>query len=105
MKTVLFTTCTQKYLLTLCEAARFEFARTVEVLAQDGRLVAPYGEKIAGYANLFAIRVTKGQNVRFFYAYDDGTRIYILNGYEKNRRSIPERELRKALAIKMELGL
>jgi len=77
----------------------------VEVLAQEGRLVAPYGEKVSGYTNLFAIRVTRGQNVRFFYAYDDGIRIYILNGYEKKSRTIPERELRKAIAIKKELGL
>jgi phage-related protein len=71
----------------------------------EGRLVAPYGEKVSGYTNLFAIRVTRGQNVRFFYAYDDGIRIYILHGYEKKSRTIPERESRKAIAIKKELGL
>lgn len=52
------------------------------MLHSDGRLESPWGEKVEGEENLFAIRIRKGGNARFFYAYDDGTAVWILNGYE-----------------------
>ena len=75
------------------------------VLARDGRLEYPWGEKVEGDANLFAIRIRKGGNARFFYAYDDGTAIWILNGYEKKTERIPRRELRRARQLKRKYGL
>ena len=49
--------------------------------------------------------VRKGGNARFFYAYDDGTAVWILNGYEKKTASIPKRELKRARRLKRKYGL
>ena len=46
-----------------------------------------------------------GGNYRFFYCYDTGTIIYVLNGYQKKSRLIPKRELKRAKQIRKELGL
>ena len=61
--------------------------------------------QVAGEENLFAIRIRKGGNARFFYAYDDGTAIWILNGYEKKSENIPVRELKRAKQLKRKYGL
>ena len=82
-----------------------EYRRLRVMLARDGRLEYPWGEKVEGDANLFAIRIRKGGNARFFYAYDDGTAIWILNGYEKKTERIPRRELRRARQLKRKYGL
>ena len=58
-----------------------------------------------GEINLFAIRIRKGGKARFFYAYDDGTAVWILNGYEKKTESIPQRELKRARRLKRKYGL
>jgi len=82
-----------------------EFHRIVQVLEETGTLRAPFAEKIAGRENLFAIRVRKGGNYRVFYAYDDGTSVWLLNGYEKKTEDIPRREIHQALALKRKYGL
>ena len=85
------------------ETAEYELVR--KKLRESGRLESPYGEKISGETNLFAIRIRRGGNARFFYAYDDGTAIWILNGYEKKTESIPRRELKRARLLKRKYGL
>lgn len=55
--------------------AKTEFHRLVQILEENGFLLAPFAEKGAGEVNLFAIRVRKGGNFREFYAYDDGVSI------------------------------
>ena len=85
------------------EAAEYINAR--KTLRETGRLEYPWGEKVEGDTNLFAIRIRKGGNARFFYAYDDGTAIWILNGYEKKTERIPRRELRRARQLKRKYGL
>ena len=104
-KTVVFTDDVIGFLSGLPERVVNQFVRIRDILGRDGRLVAPFGEKVSGYANLFAIRITHGANVRFFYCYDAGDTIYVIHGYEKKGNKIPHRELEKALAIKKELGL
>ena len=47
----------------------------------------------------------KGGNARFFYAYDDGTAVWILNEYEKKTDNIPKRELKRARQLKRKYGL
>jgi len=82
-----------------------EFHRIVQILEETGSLRAPFAEKIAGRENLFAIRVRKVGNYRVFYAYDDGTMVWLLNGYEKKTESIPRQEVRRAVALKRKYGL
>jgi len=74
-------------------------------LEVNGRLKAPYGEKVAGQENLFEIRIRKGGNAREFYCYDDGEYVWLLNGFEKKTRKTPPSEIKKALKIKKEYGL
>lgn len=90
-------------LLTDEESA--EYRRIRFMLHRDGRLESPWGEKVEGEENLFAIRIRKGGNARFFYAYDDGTAVWILNGYEKKTDNIPKRELKRARQLKRKYGL
>lgn len=104
-KEVFLTSDAQSFLLSLELRAQQRFARCVDILAEEGFLIAPYAEKIEGQKNLFSIRITQGQNVRFFYCYDTGTHVYVLNGYEKKRQKIPHTELSKAINIKKGLGL
>jgi len=82
-----------------------ELHRIVQILEETGSLKSPFAEKIAGRENLFAIRVRKGGNYRVFYAYDDGTMVWLLNGYEKKTETIPTRELNRAVALKRKYGL
>ena len=104
-KKTLLTRQAQEFAESLGNRTQIELRRVRDKLESDGRLVAPFGEKVEGQKELFAIRLTKGQNVRFFYCYDDGTYIWILSGYEKKRQCIPKNEIAKALAIKKELGI
>ena len=104
-KTVVFTDGVMKFLSGLPDRVVNQFVRIRDILAEEGRLVAPFGEKVSGQVNLFAIRITHGMNVRFFYCYDTGSTIYVIHGYEKKGTKIPQRELEKALTIQKELGL
>ena len=81
-----------------------EFLRLSLILHETGRLEYPYGEKVGG-EDMFAMRIRKGGNFREFYAYDDGTCVWLLNGYEKKSRAIPMTELKKARKIKRKYGL
>ena len=40
-----------------------------------------------------------------FYCYDDGTAVWILNGYEKKSAKIPLQEIRQARNLKRKYGL
>lgn len=74
------------------------------ILEEDGVLRAPFAEKIVGEQNLFALRIMTAGNERFFYCYDDGEIIYVLNSYAKKTAKIPLRELNKAKSIKAMIG-
>ena len=96
--------CRQFHALLNPEEAT-EYARARKTLREEGRQSAPYGEAVSGEANLAAVRIRKGGNARFFYAYDDGTAVWILNGYEKKGDDIPRREIRRARRLKRKYGL
>lgn len=104
-KTVIQTQSAIEFAATMDEASVIRYNATLDVLEERGRLEAPLAEKVEGQDNLFAIRVITGGNYRFFYCYDAGTTIFVLNGYQKKTRRIPGRELKQALRIKRELGL
>ena len=95
----------EAFLRTMPREAQGRFRRIAAMLERDGFIFSPYGEKIEGRQNLFAIRLTQGGNQRFFYCYDTGTKIYVLSGYEKKTEKIPMHELNYALEIKRRYGL
>ena len=105
MKEIIETDEGHEFRVLLTEEESTEYSRIRFMLRRDGRLEYPWGEKVEGEANLFAIRIRKGGNARFFYAYDDGTAVWILNGYEKKTESIPRRELKRAKHLKRKYGL
>ena len=105
MKDVIETEESRAFHVTMNDEEKEEYDFIYWMLKRNGRLESPYGEKIGGEVNLFAIRIRKGGNARFFYAYDDGTAVWILNGYEKKTEGIPRRELRRARQLKRKYGL
>ena len=65
-------------------------------LETEGTLEMPYGEKVAGDDDLFAIRVIQAGNIRVFYVYGPGNLIYGIHAYEKKTAQIPKSELKQA---------
>ena len=105
MKDIIETDESRDFHVTMNDEEKEEYDFIYWMLKRNGRLGSPYGEKVEGEVNLFAIRIRKGGNARFFYAYDDGTAVWILNGYEKKTESIPKRELKRARRLKRKYGL
>ncbi len=105
MKDVIETEESRAFHVTMNDEEKEVYDFIYWMLKRNGRLESPYGEKIGGEVNLLAIRIRKGGNARFFYAYDDGTAVWILNGYEKKTKGIPRRELRRARQLKRKYGL
>lgn len=75
-------------------------------LAASGRLTMPDARKIEGEKNLFELRLRVAPNIyRFFYCYDAGNFIIVLNGFVKKTQKTPLNEIRKAKAIMRRYGL
>jgi len=104
-KKVIRTTEAERAIEAMNPSEREEFLRLAYLLHEIGRLEYPFAEKVTGEENLFAIRIRKGGNFREFYAYDDGTCIWLLNGYEKKSHTIPKSELKLARKLKRKYGL
>ena len=104
-KRTVLTKQAQEFAETMNNAAKMQFVLIRRKLEEDGRLVSPYGEKVEGRDDLFAIRIRHGQNVRFFYCYAVEDIVWVLSGFEKKTEKTPPAEIRKALKIKKELGL
>lgn len=102
-KEIIETTECLEFFGTMNESEKAEYNHHVIMLRANGCLSAPDAEKVE--KNLFALRICTGGNARFFYAYDNGTSIWILNGYEKKTAKIPPREKRQALRLKRKYGL
>ena len=88
---------------TMNAAEAKEYDHLLFLLRETGRLVYPDAEKVE--TDLFTLRVRVGGNARFFYCYDDGAAVWILNGYEKKTEKIPLREIRQAKRLKRKYGL
>lgn len=80
------------------EDVQTEYREIVGKLETEGRLVMPFGEKVEG-ENLFAIRVIQAGNIRVFYVYGNGDRVYGIYGYVKKTQAIPSHELKHAKRI------
>ena len=79
-------------------AMREEYATIVDELETTGTLRMPLGEKIAG-ENLFAIRVIQAANIRVFYVYGLGDKVFGIHGYVKKTRTIPQKHLSQAKRV------
>ena len=104
-KTVIQTDQAREYRNTMDPLSQRKYVALLDLLAERGSLYAPFAEKVAGVENLFALRIMTAGNYRYFYCYDTGTIVFVLNGYAKKSKRIPQRELDRALAIRKELGI
>lgn len=95
----------ERFIYSLPTTAIEKLTASLERLSQEGRLPAPYAEKVEGRDNLFEIRVKDGEQVRVFYAYAKGDDVWLLSGFIKKTQKTPPAEIRKALRIRKELGL
>ena len=77
-------------------AVKQELNSIIWVLEQDGYLTYPYGEKIEGDDDLFAIRVMQSGNIRVFYVYGLNDFVFGLHAYVKKTEHIRSKELREA---------
>jgi len=102
-KEIIETTECRAFADTMNEAEAREYAHLLFELSETGRLAYPDAEKVE--PGLFALRVRVGGNARFFYCYDDGAAVWVLNGYEKKTEKIPIREIRQAKRLIRKYGL
>ena len=72
-------------------------------LETDGTLVMPYGEKVTGERDLFAIRVIQAANIRVFYVYGICNYVFGIHAYVKKTQHIPEKEKEYARKVVREL--
>lgn len=78
--------------------AKQELNGIIYKLEIEGKLTAPFGEKIEG-EDLFAIRVIQAANIRVFYVYGIQDMIFGIHAYEKKTQDIPEKELKQAKRV------
>ena len=76
-----------------------ELNSLIWMLESDGYLEYPYGEKIGGDDDLFAIRVIQTGNIRVFYVYGLHDIVYGIHGYVKKTEKIPKKELKQARIV------
>ena len=76
-----------------------ELNSLIWMLESDGYLEYPYGEKIGGDDDLFAIRVIQTGNIRVFYVYGRDNAVYGIHAYEKKTEKIPRKELKRARTV------
>ena len=95
----------QAFIRGLSPSASTKLLASVHRLELEGRLPAPYAEKVEGQDGLFEIRVKDGEQIRVFYAYAKGDEVWLLSGFIKKTQKTPPAEIRKALRIRKELGL
>ncbi|HIV09730.1 MAG TPA: type II toxin-antitoxin system RelE/ParE family toxin [Candidatus Spyradenecus faecavium] len=93
------------FIAELPPSANLKLLASVQRLEREGRLPAPYAEKVEGQDGLFEIRVKDGEQIRVFYAYAKGDDVWLLSGFIKKTQKTPPAEIRKALRIRKELGL
>jgi phage-related protein len=92
----------QKFIDDLPENPRPRIMRNIDLLEQYGsQLGMPHSRSLGG--GLLELRVRGQTDVRVFYAFVSGRRIYLLHGFVKKRQTIPKREFDIALKRKKEI--
>ena len=79
------------------EEVQAKYEKIIDLLEENGMLIAPYSEKAE--KNLFAMRILNPKNIRIFYVYIGSSEIYGIHAYEKKTAKIPDRELAQARKI------
>ena len=77
--------------------SQVELVQIITKLEEDGRIVPPYGKKIAD--DLFEIRVRKGKQTRVFYYYAQNDIIYGVHAFYKKTQKTPLKEIKYAQKV------
>lgn len=81
---------------SLQENTQAKLARKLDLLEEHGnQLGMPHAKSMGG--GLIELRVRGKQEVRIFYAFMVGKRIYLLHGFVKKTQTTPKKELAIAL--------
>lgn len=92
----------EKFIDSLPKSPHSKLIRELDLLEEYGvRLGMPHSRSIGG--GLFELRVRGKIDVRAFYVFAKGSRIYLLHGFLKKRQATPKRELAIALERKKEV--
>ena len=92
----------QKFIDDLPEVSRTRIARNIDLFEQYGtQLGMPHARPMGD--GLLELRVRGKQDVRVFYAFAKGRRIYLLHGFIKKRQTTPKHEIDIALERKAEI--
>jgi phage-related protein len=92
----------QKFIDDLPEISQTRMMRNIDLLEQYGtQLGMPHARPMG--SGLLELRVRGKQNVRVFYAFAKGQRIYLLHGFIKKRQTTPRHEIDIALQRKAEV--
>jgi phage-related protein len=87
---------------SLQESTQAKFARQLDLLEEHGnRLGMPHAKAMGG--GLIELRVRGRQEVRVFYAFAIGKRIYLLHAFVKKTKTTPKKELDIARQRKAEI--
>ncbi len=87
---------------SLQENAQAKLGRQLDLLEEHGnQLGMPHAKAMGG--GLIELRIRGKQEVRIFYAFAFGKRIYLLHGFIKKTQTTPKRELAIARQRQVEI--
>ena len=93
-KNVIIDPLAEKEIKEFPREVQIEFQVAMELLAENGRLVSPLGEKLT--KDLFAIRIRIKGQWSAPYAYLQNNIIIVLSAFRKKSRKAPLKQIRKA---------
>lgn len=97
-KQYLATRQVREFIAAQSRGMQAEYVKLVERLETDGYLIEPFGKKLE--ANLFEMRLRRGQQVRVVYFYHARTRVIGVHAFVKKTQQAPLRELSQARRVK-----
>lgn len=84
----------EEFVFSLEKKTISKVLRTIDLLEQFGeKLSLPHSKKIL--SNLFELRIHGNQEIRIFYTFYK-SQVYLLHGFRKKSKKIPQKEIRIA---------
>lgn len=96
-----FKTYFQEFMATLTQEQRRKVNYSIDMLKTQDRVSAKFVKHIRD--GLFELRAEYEGNIfRVFFIFDGNDIVVLFSGFQKKTQQTPEREIKKALAIKKE---
>lgn len=91
----------QEFMSTLTQEQRHKVNYSIDMLKTQDRVSAKFVKHIR--EGLFELRAEYESNIfRVFFIFDGNDVVVLFSGFQKKSQQTPEREIKKALAIKKE---